>query len=251
MKKNLWIISIIVLLVMVAAFFGYTMRYYHATDTAAAALESDDVIVAQTVFGWRFDGPADDKALVFYPGGKVDETAYAPLLHRIAKNGMDVFLVKMPLHLAIFGKNSAENIISQYDYKNWYIGGHSLGGVMAVYYAADHDLDGVILLAAYPTKAIDEPMLILYGSEDGVLDLDRVKEAQQFGTVEEVVIAGGNHAGFGNYGEQNGDRVSAISEEKQQEETADAISSWLLGSCPENAARVSDNSGGDRFSPAD
>ena len=217
----------IVLLLLAAAFFVYTARYYHAADSAAAALVSDDVVVEKTDFGWRFDGPADDTALIFYPGGKVEETAYAPLLHRMAANGLDVFLVRMPFHLAIFGKNAADKVIAQYDYVNWYIGGHSLGGVMAVFYASDHDLDGVILLSAYPTNAIDEPMLILYGSEDGVLDVERVKASSQFGAVEEYVIVGGNHALFGNYGEQKGDGVPSVSGEEQQEEAVEAISAWL------------------------
>ena len=227
MKKKRRLITIIALLLPALAFFIYTLRYYHADETAAAALESDNVLVEKTDFGWRFDGPADEAAFIFYPGGKVDETAYAPLLHRMADNGVDVFLVKMPFRLAIFGRNAAEKIIARYDYENWYIGGHSLGGVMAVYYAADHALDGVILLAAYPTKAVDEPMLILYGSEDGVLDTGRVREASRFGAVEEAVIAGGNHAGFGNYGEQAGDGAASVSAGEQQEETVEAVLAWL------------------------
>lgn len=227
MKKRWWIFPIAFLLLLAIAFFGYTLQYYHASEVAMEALKSDSVIVEKTSFGWRFDGPADDAAFIFYPGGKVDEAAYAPLLHSLASSGIDICLVKMPFHLAIFGKNTADDIIAQYEYTDWYIGGHSLGGVMAVYYAADHDLEGVILLAAYPTKAIDEPILILYGSEDGVLNMDRLKEASQFGTVEEEIIVGGNHAGFGNYGEQKGDGVSAISAEEQQEKTVEAISEWI------------------------
>ena len=118
----------------------------------------------------------------------------------------------------------------QYDYENWYIGGHSLGGAMAASYAADHDLKGVILLAAYPTKNTDEPMLLIYGSEDGVVNVDRIAEAEKYGTVENQMIEGGNHAGFGDYGNQKGDGTAAISAEEQQEITARMIASWLAAS---------------------
>ena len=56
------------------------------------------------------------------------------------------------------------------------------------------------------------------GTEDGVLNMDRVEEASRFGAVETAVIEGGNHANFGNYGEQAGDKAAAISAEEQQEE---------------------------------
>ena len=40
---------------------------------------------------------------------------------------------------------------------------------------------------------------------------------------KEVVIKGGNHAQFGNYGEQAGDGTATISREEQQDQTAKAI----------------------------
>ena len=226
-KKKWWILPVILLLILVIAFFIFVTDYYHATDTALKALESDDVLIEQTEYGWFFDGPSSDKALIFYPGAKVEETAYAPLLHSLADSDIDVCLVKMPFHMALFGMNAASRIMNQYEYEQWYIGGHSLGGAIAANYAAAHDLDGVILLAAFPTKDVDEPMLLIYGSEDGVLNRERVAAADQFGAVKEVVIEGGNHAGFGEYGEQAGDNPADISPEEQVQITIDAISEWL------------------------
>ena len=226
-KKKKWLRVPAVILLLTAVFLAYTGQYYHSAAEGLQALESDSVTVEKTDFGWRFDGPADDTALIFYPGAKVEASAYAPLLHRLAENGMDTFLVQMPFHLALFGANKAEGIQARYDYENWYIGGHSLGGVMAVKYAAAHELRGIILLASYPTETVEEPMLLVYGSEDGVVNRDRIGEAERYGTAETVVIEGGNHAGFGNYGEQAGDKASAISAEEQQAETAAAIAAWL------------------------
>ncbi len=129
-KKHLfWIIPLAFLLAFAVTFLVYTGDYYRADETAVAALSSDgSVAVARTDYGWFFDGPSDENALIFYPGAKVEETAYAPLLHRLAAEGMDVCLVRMPFHLAFFGINKAGAVMKQYDYAHWYIGGHSLGG---------------------------------------------------------------------------------------------------------------------------
>lgn len=227
-KRVLTVLALLLLLLLAAAVLAvFTSPGYYADSTAVEALDSDRVAVAETDYGWYFDGPAEDAALIFYPGANVEETAYAPLLHELADSVMDVCLVRMPLRLAFLGADNADGIISRYDYKHWYIGGHSLGGAVAANYAVGHDLDGVVLLAAYPTKAADEPMLLIYGSEDGVLNMDRVRKAKLFGTVEELVIDGGNHAGFGNYGEQKGDFPAAIPSSVQQEAVVSAVTAWL------------------------
>lgn len=226
-RKKCLLAAALVLLLLAGAFWGYVGDYYPADETALLALASDAVTVEKTGYGWFFDGPSEESALIFYPGAKVEETAYAPLLHRLAEDGMDVCLVKMPFHLAIFHPNAADRVMEQYEYAHWYIGGHSLGGAMAANYAAAHSLDGVILLASYPTKAVDEPMLILYGANDGVLNQKRVEAADSFGTVKEIVIEGGNHAYFGDYGPQRGDGAAAITPEEQQQTAADAIEAWI------------------------
>lgn len=225
MKKKLkWLIPILAVFILIIIFLVYTGSYYHADVTAQAALVSDDVVrVSQTSFGWYFDGPSEQDALIFYPGAKVEETAYAPLLNLLAREGMDVCLVRMPFHLAIFGANKAASVMEQYDYEHWYIGGHSLGGAMAANYAAGHgdQLTGLILLAAYPTKPLDKALLeiSIYGSEDGVLNMGKIEAGKAYAPEDyrEYVIAGGNHAQFGNYGEQRGDGSAAISSEEQQQ----------------------------------
>ncbi len=211
-------------------FLVYAEQYYHSDGTAYAALKSDEnVAVTQTEYGWLFDGPSEDDALIFYPGGKVEETAYAPLLHHLAGQGMDVCLVKMPFRLAVFGVNKADQVLKKYDYTHWYIGGHSLGGAMAASYAASNrgKLSCVFMLAAYPSKPLDgySRAVIIYGSEDGVLNLGKLEEANKYLPENSVtyVIEGGNHAQFGNYGVQDGDGDAVISAEEQQYRTAELI----------------------------
>ena len=230
-RKKWWrIIPAVIFLLAGIIFLVYTSIYYHADESVHYSLESDDnVKVIQTEFGWLFDGPSESDALIFYPGGKVEETAYAPLLHKLASQGMDVCLVKMPFRLAFFGVNKADCVMEQYDYDHWYIGGHSLGGVMAADYASEHSskLAGVYMLAAYPTKPLDEKTdaSIIYGSEDGILNMKKMTAAKQYlpDGNREYVIKGGNHSQFGNYGKQDGDGVAYISSTEQQEKTVEII----------------------------
>ena len=171
--------------------------------------------------GWLLDGPGVRDALVFYPGGNVEPTAYLPLLMALAEDGVDCFLVKMPLDLAVFRMEAAAPIQDAYDSDRWYIGGHSLGGAGAAIYAARHPdrLSGLVLLAAYATKPLDEGLSVLelHGSEDGVLNRKKLEEGRQYLPASAISeeLPGGNPAQFGAYGPQKGDGVATVSREQQ------------------------------------
>ena len=224
-----------VLLGLALAFFLYVSAYSRADETALAALRSDEKVrVSRTDYGWFFDGPAEETALIFYPGGKVEETAYAPLLRLVAEEGMDACLVKMPFRLAVLAPDRADRVLAAHDYPNWVLGGHSLGGAMAARYASEHGeaLAGLVLLAAYPTRPLPEglPVLSVCGSEDGVVNREKLEAGEQFlpAGVQICELPGGNHAQFGSYGPQRGDGRAQISPERQWEETA-ALIAGLFG----------------------
>lgn len=192
--------------------------------------KKDSVSILEVPDGLYLDGPGDDAAMIFYPGAKVEYTAYLPLLSDLAERGIDCFLIKMPCNLAFFGQNKAKKIMDSYEYDHWYLSGHSLGGAMAASYASGHleSLNGLVFLAAYPTKSLKSDsfsVLSIYGSEDGVLNMEKVEEGNSFMPADyaEICIEGGNHAQFGNYGEQKGDHAADISREEQQAQTVEAI----------------------------
>ncbi len=230
------IIILSLLLVTAGAFFLYAGVYYHAEDGvydyfalngSVRMEEKDDYIY--------FDGPGEGKALVFYPGAKVEYTSYIPLMYETAQKGVDVFLVRMPFNLAFFSLDRADGIIGAYDYESWYIGGHSLGGAMAAYYASSSPgkLSGVVFLASYTTKDLKEKglrVLSIYGTEDGVLNMDRIESGKSLIPSDSVtvVIDGGNHAYYGFYGEQKGDGMALISRREQIARTSDAVASFIL-----------------------
>lgn len=229
-KKALWIVLLSAVLILALVFILYHAVYYHADETAKRYMQSDEkVTVRETGYGWLFDGPSEDTALIFYPGGKVEETAYAPLLHKLAEQGIDVCLVNLPLRIAFYKMNAAESVLKEHTYSKWYIGGHSLGGLIASAYAADHPdvFKGVILLSAYPMKAIPEPLseTLITGSNDRIVNWDSIGKwrSQSPSDYFEYSIEGGNHAQFGSYGVQKGDGTAKISAEEQVDEAVRII----------------------------
>lgn len=85
-----------------------------------------------------------------------------------------------------------------------------------------------MLLAAYPARSLKSDTLSvvsIYGSEDGVLNMEKLSKGAGFMPPDntQLCIEGGNHAFFGNYGAQKGDGEATISREEQQEQTVAAI----------------------------
>ena len=233
MKKRTKIIVVILFAVIVALGIAtgiYANDYYRAVDVEEYIKSGSGVTVTQIDEGYFFDGPSEDKALIFYPGAKVEETAYAPIMKSLAEQGVDCFLIKMPMKLAILGANKSDDIRAKYDYENYYLAGHSLGGAMAVNYASEHlnDYAGLFLLAAYPTKdltAAQFPVVFIYGDNDKVLNREKLEVGFTLvpADYKKIEISGGNHAQFGSYGAQDGDSTATITPEEQWKITVDTI----------------------------
>ena len=225
------------LLVIGIGGYAYVSDYYHADETAleAMAYQTDSVQVALDGNVTWFVPENPVAGLIFYPGGKVEYTAYASLMRACAENGILCALVRMPGNLAVLNANAADGLQQEHpEITTWYIAGHSLGGAMAASHAAAHakDFDGLILLAAYSTKNLTgTPLRVLsvYGSEDGVMNRESYEKnrANLPADTIEVVLDGGCHAQFGSYGPQDGDGIPTISGEEQVRETAEAIAAFV------------------------
>lgn len=213
------------LLALLGAGYTYLNTGYSADEFALAALEPVEGIAvtmpAEDLVIFAAEEPR--AGLIFYPGGKVEHLAYAPLLRELAREGITCVLTEMPFDLAVLDMDAAEKARDQVpEIDRWYIGGHSLGGAMAASYAAEHaaDYEGLILLAAYATNDLNNSglkVISLYGSEDAVLDMEKYREyrANLPENTAEAVLEGGNHAGFGSYGPQEGDGIAAVTAEEQ------------------------------------
>ena len=110
-KRRLWI-ALLLIVVLVTAMGVYVMDYSRASDVAMAALEGSDGLRVKSVDGTicvETTGSTD--AMVFYPGGKIQAEAYMTLLRRIARRGIDCYLVKMPFNLALFGVGRVADVM--------------------------------------------------------------------------------------------------------------------------------------------
>ncbi len=199
-----------------------------ASNTAVTVMRTDDTITFI---------PAQAKAgFVFYPGGLVPTEAYAPLLRSLAEEGILCVALDMPLRLAVLDMYAADGIPAQHpDVTRWAIGGHSLGGAMAASYAANHGegLAALVLLAAYSTAEVPENLAVvsIFGDADQVMNREKYAQYRTNlpGNTVEVIISGGNHAKFGDYGHQKGDGTATITAQEQLDVTLQAILPVLLG----------------------
>lgn len=235
--KRLLITLIIVIILAIAAFVVWANTPPAPMPAALQALQSDTQVTVETDPWITFvpDGAPATTGFIFYPGGRVDAQSYAPPLRQIAEMGFLVIVVPMPLNLAFLGQNNADAVIDAYgdQIEHWAIGGHSLGGAMAARFAHDHPdtIEALVLWASFAEDAYsladrDLVATSIYGSLDGLAtpaDVERSR-ATLPANAAFVEITGGNHAQFGDYGDQAGDKPATISREEQQ---AQAVAATL------------------------
>lgn len=228
-------------LVVILACLIYMIPYNHATDSAMSYMKNSDssqVIDKNDYTLFKPKENEDDKkvGLIFYPGGKVGNEAYAPMLRTLSDNGITSILVKMPFHLAILDGNGADNKQAlASNVTSWYIGGHSLGGLMASSYISKHSDSflGLILLAAYSNIDLSSytnlKTLSFTASNDKVLNYDNYYKYESYlPNHKRVDIDGGIHSYFGDYGIQKGDGTPTITVEEQRSKVCDEIVSYVI-----------------------
>ena len=109
-------ILLAVWMILVIGTAVYAGDYYRAEASAEEILTKGVPGVTLEQKSGRIDFiPEDPRAgLIFYPGGKVEYTAYAPLMADLAQEGILCVLLKMPLNLAVLGINRAGGIPEEY-----------------------------------------------------------------------------------------------------------------------------------------
>ena len=243
MKKKIRFILIgfvALLLISAGGFLLWAMNPAQPEPLALESLQSDDQIRVEQLNSWLVftpNGTSPTTGLILYPGGRVDYRAYAPHARDIAAGGFTVVIVPMPLNLAVLGFNRAGAVIEAIpEITYWAIGGHSLGGAMAAEYASNNPtlISGLVLWASYPAGSNDLtdsslPVLSVFASNDGLATLEDIADSQNRlpASTIFVEITGGNHAGFGWYGDQNGDGVASLSQAEQQNQIVQATVTFL------------------------
>lgn len=240
MKKTkrtalIWTLSLATCLAIIIGVCAVYVGDYYRADIEAISKFTDNHSVKQNEVSdgvLVFEPDGANIGFIFYPGGKVEYTAYIPLMSTLAEEGVLCILLEMPFNLAVLDMNAADGLTDDYpEIEEWYIGGHSLGGSMAASHLAKNtaNFDGLILLGSYSTAEITLPVLSVYGSEDNVLNREKYAEYKPniSGSLTEFVIDGGCHAYFGMYGNQDGDGVPSISVDEQISITVNEIINFI------------------------
>ncbi|HEY0239846.1 MAG TPA: alpha/beta hydrolase [Friedmanniella sp.] len=236
-------VPMLVLALVAVALLGYS-RPLAAQPDARAAMRSENNIRVVDRVTWYELVPAVEDArgttvrpttgLIFLPGARVDPQAYAPELRRVAQAGYLVVVLKEPFGFSILDRDHAATIIENHpEIEHWAIGGHSLGGTVAASYAEDdRRVEGLLLLASYPSAAVERTDLratSVSGDQDLlVTPADVAKSKANLPTdTTYVTIPGASHASFGDYGRQPGDGTPTADPAKVQDQIVTATVNLL------------------------
>ncbi len=233
-SKRFWIVTFSIVAVMIMAPFSSYPLSYQPQDNAKVAYTS----ATQFNGYYEFKIESASVGIIFYPGGLVNPIAYAGFAEALSLETNSSVFVTQPLwNLAITNIQGATAIINSNPMiQTWFLGGHSLGGSSAAFYAIDHinTIQGLFFLASYTTQDADFssgllPILTITGSNDQILDIETYQSAQVYTSpiTTNVIIEGGNHSQFGDYGFQRGDGEATISLLEQMNQTIFAIETWL------------------------
>jgi len=153
-------------------------------------------------------------------------------MREIASRGYLIIVPEMPLNMAPFNANIADDIQTYYpEIKHWVIGGHSVGGTVAAQYTDNHPekIDGLVIWASYPTNnvALAElslPITLIYGSLDPRVNAVSLAERQMLLPLHShyVQIEGGDHHQFGAYEITPEEHHATISQIDQHQQITEA-----------------------------
>ena len=235
-SRHKWRKLVLLLLATTLVSLGISVAYiqhltYQPSRPAKTALKVAKVNHNATTF----TAHPNKLTVIFYPGALVNPNSYSIWAQQVANAGYTVKIAHFPLNLAIFSANKASELVDHNE--KYVIGGHSLGGVMAAHYAHQNqgnNLKGAFFLASYPDEKgrLDQtnlPVLSITAKNDGVLNWKNYRKSQKFlpTNTNFFTIEGGNHGGFGSYGQQRGDKVATISNADQQKQLANQLILWL------------------------
>ena len=211
---------------------------YPARMVAWSALESTDRVTI-TQDKWIVFEPVEETetGLIFYPGGLVEPSAYAPILHQIAEEGVLVIITPMPLNLAILNTGAANAVIDAYPHiTTWILAGHSLGGASSAIFAENNPekIEAIALWDSYPPDSADLSdntisAISIFGTTNNFPNTENFNDKKHLlpANTRFIGIEGASHAQFGDYGPQKGDVIPSLSLAEQHEQVAEIMLEFI------------------------
>jgi len=234
-KKSVWVLIGIVLAGFCIWVVQWATYARPPLPEAVEALRSDHLVaVAETP--WLTFTPQQDlpeTGFIFHPGGRIDPRGYSDLMRVISEKGYLVVVPTMPINMAVFNSNIADEIIAAHpEIQHWVIGGHSVGGTAAAQYTFAHpdQIAGLAIWASYPADGADIsglniPVVLMYGgNETGVTDENvGVRKHLLPPDTRYIKIEGGDHHQFGSYLLTTEENLATISREDQHAQIISAM----------------------------
>lgn len=236
-KKMVWGLVGIVVIGFLAWGIQWATYARSPLPEAVAAAQSDDLVTV-TDMPWLTFAPAQGRAatgFIFYPGGRIDPRGYSTLMRSLAEKGYLVVIPTMPINMAIFDSNAADEIIAAHpEISHWVIGGHSVGGTAAALYTFSHpaQINGLAIWSSYPAdnsdlSALNIPTILMYGGNETRVTDESVgarKHLLPLNTKYEK-IEGGDHHPFGAY--ELTDRDENLATVSREEQHAQILAAML------------------------
>lgn len=224
MKRKFFLYSCAIILTVITAFIVWALNSSKAEpEPLELALHAPDL---QYTEGNQYialiqKGMLSKTGIIYYPGAKVDPHSYvAKLTELVQAIGVNIYITKPPLNLAIFSIEAADRIISENpSITTWYIAGHSLGGAMACLYTEKHTdtVSGLFLFGSYCTNDLRNyrgKIVSISGRLDALSTMEKVNayKSNLPSSAEVYFIDGANHSQMGDYFLQKGDAVATAND---------------------------------------
>jgi pimeloyl-ACP methyl ester carboxylesterase len=209
----------------------------------------------------------EHRLLVIVPGANKSASEYESLAQKISSDSRVALwtaVLKVPHNIPVLGRLAPRlkelvaelrNRNAQFEVKDVFLAGHSLGGIAAQGFAKKNNIGGLVMLASYITRQnrtvfasreFPLPILTLGGELDGQTRITRVaaefantlefangageKKALRFRPT--VVLPGVNHAAFANGVPVRGDLSLEIPYSAAQTEIASTVADFVVLNTP-------------------
>jgi len=220
-------------------FIAWALDAYRADPLAQARALNDSRVVISERDGFIVIRPSAAPSaigLLFYPGLRIEPKAYLSKLAALSSKAQVNIVVGRPrLNIAAFSIGQASEMRAQLTgIEQWYVGGHSLGGAVACYYASNHrdNLQGIVLLGTYCGSDISKSqlrVLAIVAGRDGIMPPETIEQhkVELPADAQIVQIAGMAHSQFGNYGPQSGDGRPSIDDGRVRDAISEAARAFF------------------------
>jgi hypothetical protein len=241
-KKTILVIGILFLLSGIG-FIGYFLyssihSWQPNPDHYSKVQQDQDLIISQNnnyISVLPKDGGVSE-GLIIYQGAFADAKSYIAPYSGLVKQGIGVFIIRSSFGFALFNVGGANAVINNNpEIKNWYVAGHSLGGVAACEYtkANSNKIKGLIMLASFcngNAKDLKTDVLSISGTNDGLSTPEKIDNSRSKlpDSTKYVVVDGANHTEFGDLEKlQPGDKEATITQEEATEQIINAILNFV------------------------